>query len=207
MAAPLPVVLVDLFVRAAIPESQQRTYGDALVAEGYTTRESLTVLDEETLAHCGISAKAHVKLLLKAAHGQTVSIPLPPPQLLEHSPSPLPPTKATPAQEVTKPMTNDKLAGLNLRCPWCKRAVLFSSGVTERTCDCGARLGLQPQPFSLVCRCGNITSMPPDISETNCSACGTSLGVFAKMIASLGSAMGPRSLTLDSSKTLLWLFR
>jgi len=68
----LPAALSDLFARAHIPESYHHAYADALMAEGFESPQALALLDADDLTHCGITLKAHVKLLLQAVRSPAV---------------------------------------------------------------------------------------------------------------------------------------
>jgi hypothetical protein len=62
----LPAAVLDLLTRAHIPAALHANYGEALAKEGFASAEMFTVLDEDSLTHCGITVKAHVKMILKA---------------------------------------------------------------------------------------------------------------------------------------------
>jgi hypothetical protein len=66
----LPVAVQDLLTRAHIPVAQHANYGEALVKEGFTSPEAFAVLDEDSLTQCGITAKAHVKVILRTIAGR-----------------------------------------------------------------------------------------------------------------------------------------
>ena len=62
----VPVALRELLNRAGIPQDYQQTYGEALVREGFTSEQAFKHIDPQILASCGITAQAHVRMILAA---------------------------------------------------------------------------------------------------------------------------------------------
>ena len=166
----LPDDLTALFASARIPESFWQTYADGLIAEGYSSAHAIQYLDESDLVHCGITAKAHVKMILHAARGTSTEAP-----------------------------TAKRVAGMTLHCPLCHKGAVFLPGKTATTCECGAPLGVPPQPFKGTCTCGTVTTMPLGVSTLDCPACGASMGTFALNL----SAPKHQTMTRDGGQQII----
>ena len=137
----LPAALADLFARAHIPEANHHAYADALMAEGFASPQALALLDADDLAHCGITAKAHVKLLLQA-----VRAPMVKPGMVLRCPQCTKPITFAPGASVASCECGKRLympaQPFTVACR-CGQVSTMPMGVSEVDCAaCGARLGM-----------------------------------------------------------------
>ena len=163
----LPAALADLFARAHIPESYHHAYADALMAEGFESPQALALLDADDLAHCGITAKAHVKLLLQA-----VRSPVEKPGLILRCPKCAKPVTFSQGASVASCECGQRLympsQPFKVACR-CGQATTMPMGVSEADCAaCGERLGVfaskqaQPPESQGMQRDGRTTVIPAD---------------------------------------------
>jgi hypothetical protein len=115
---PLTAEVRLLLTRAKIPVSDHQRYGEALEKEGFTSPYMFAELDEADLELCGITLKAHVKMLLKVAK-------------LEEQSSKAPGSPVLPT--------------MKLRCFECGTVVDLPEGVEMLKCACGTHLARNMQ--------------------------------------------------------------